>query len=464
MPSNRPFSNETDPLVLSRLEAFQDWKFGLMIHWGIYSQWGCIESWPLVEKEPLIPDEVLRPDDLPAWTERNRDFKRFAADYERLNETFNPRHFDPQAWADIGRQAGMKYVVFTTKHHDGFCMFDTRQTDYRTTTSSCPFHTSSNANIAKAVFDRFREAAFGIGVYYSKSDWHHPGYWDPKRPHPTRNPNYDTAQEPERWASFAKFSHDMIEELMSDYGPADILWLDGGQVRPPDQDINMPAIAAMARSHQPGLIIVDRSEWAPGIQPNEYENYATPECVVPAEPLPCVWETCMTMAKQWSYKPNDEYKSSRELIHMLVDIVAKGGNFLLNVGPDPEGRFPEAAVERLRDVGRWMAVNGEAIYGTRAVAPYKVGHVCLTQKGSTVYLIDLADHSETGPSSRLHVPAIVGGKTVRMLGVATPLDFALDATNGLTLTIHENVRRHPPCEHAWTFAVTDAELSTARQQ
>ena len=233
MQPTSPSDVETDPLVLSKLETFQDWKFGLMIHWGIYSQWGCIESWPLVEHEPLLPDSVLRPDDLPAWIERGKNFPRFAADYVRLNETFNPRHFDPQAWVDISRQAGMKYVVFTPKHHDGFCMFDTKLTDYRITAPSCPYHKSPLADVAKAVFDAFRQADFGVGVYYSKSDWHHPGYWDPDRPHPTRNPNYDTAKESDRWASFVKFSYDMIEELMSRYGPADILWLDGGQVRPP---------------------------------------------------------------------------------------------------------------------------------------------------------------------------------------------------------------------------------------
>ncbi len=126
---------ETDPLVLKKLETFQDWKFGLFMHWGIYSQWGCIESWPLIEE-----DKWARPDDLPAWIERGKDMKRFSADYRKLNQTFNPRHFDPQSWVDAARQAGMKYVVFTTKHHDGFCMFDTRQTDFRVTAPDCPFH------------------------------------------------------------------------------------------------------------------------------------------------------------------------------------------------------------------------------------------------------------------------------------------------------------------------------------
>lgn len=443
---------ETDPAVLKKLDAFQDWKFGFMMHWGPYSQWGCLESWPLVEE-----DKWARADDLPAWVERGKDMKRFAADYVKLNETFNPQHFDPQPWADAAKRAGMKYVVFTTKHHDGFCMFDTKQTDYRTTDASCSFHTNPRADITKAVFDVFRKAGFGIGAYYSKSDWHHPGYWDPNRPHLTRNPNYDTAKEPDRWATFVKFSYNIIEEIVSNYGSIDILWLDGGQVRPPEQDINMPAIATMARKHQPGLIVVDRSVGG------RYENYRTPEQEVPDKALPFIWETCMTMGDSWSYKPNDNYKSPRQLIQLLVDIVAKGGNFLLNIGPDADGRLPAVAVERLDAMGQWMKVNGEAIYGTRAVAPYKVGRTCLTQKGSTLYLIYLADKDETAPPATLNVPAVTGGKSVRMLGVETPVGFSFDATTGLTIKIPEAIRQKLPCQHAWAFAVSEASVSGAEK-
>ena len=150
---------ETDPLVLEKLEQFQDWKFGFFMHWGIYSQWGCIESWPLIEEEGR-----WRPDNLPAWVERGKDFKRFYTDYRKLNTTFSPKHFDPEKWARLAKEAGMKYVVFTTKHHDGFCLFDTKQTDYRTTHPSCPFHTNPRADIVKAVFDVFREEGFHIGA------------------------------------------------------------------------------------------------------------------------------------------------------------------------------------------------------------------------------------------------------------------------------------------------------------
>jgi len=437
---------ETDPEVLARLEKFQDWKFGFFMHWGIYSQWGCIESWPLVEA-----DKWARPDDLKAWTERGKDFERFSRDYRALNKTFNPTHFDPGRWVEAAKDAGMKYVVFTTKHHDGFCMFDTRQTDYRTTHLSCPFHTNPQADAVRAVFDAFRSAGFGIGAYYSKSDWHHPGYWSPEWPHPDRNVNYDTKEHPEKWAGFVRFTHSLVEELMSRYGPVDILWLDGGQVRPPKQDINMPKLAEMARRHQPGLIIVDRTVGG------RYENYRTPEQEVPEEPPPFVWETCMTMGDQWSYKPDDKYKSTRQLIHLLVDIVAKGGNFLLNVGPDPEGRLPEPAVKRMAQIGQWMRVCGDGIYGTRAVAPYKQGQVCFTKKGDTVYLFYLPGTDQNLPPAEFVVPAVKGAGSVRMLGADTAPQWTV-TTAGLTVRVPEPTRRSPPCSHAWAFEVRGAKI------
>jgi len=433
---------EHDPLVLARLEKFQDWKFGLMMHWGIYSQWGCIESWPLVEV-----DRWARPDDLKPWVERNKDFARFFRDYRALNTTFRPRAFDPQRWVAAAKAAGMRYVVFTTKHHDGFCAFDTRQTDYRTTHASCPFHTDPRADVVKAVFDAFRKEGFGIGAYYSKSDWHHPGYWAPEWPHRDRNVNYDIKKYPEKWKSFVDFTHAVVEELMSGYGPVDILWLDGGQVRPPRQDIDMPRLAAMARRHQPGLIVVDRTVGG------RYENYRTPEQQVPEKALPYIWESCLTMGDQWSYKPHDKYKSTRTLVHLLVDIVSKGGNFLLNVGPDADGQFPPPALERLDEIGRWMRVNSAAIYGTRAVAPYKEGRVCWTRKGPTIYLIVLAEKDQAAPPAHVKAPSLRQAKSVRMLGAAEPVAWKVDGA-GLSVDIPESIRRAPPCEHAWTLEVS----------
>lgn len=430
-------TDEYPQWLKDRLSWFQDLKFGMMIHWGIYSQWGCIESWPLVEE-----DAWARPDDLKAWIERGKDLKRFQEDYWNLNKTFNPTNFDPQVWADAAEYAGMKYVAYTTKHHDGFCMWDTKTTDYKITAPDCPFHTNPKADTVKAVFDAFRAKGFPISCYFSKSDWKSPYYWDPARHAYDRNPNYDTHAEPERWEKFAEFVYRQIEELMTGYGPIATLWLDGGQVRPPHQDIHMDRIAEMARSHQPGLIIADRT--VGGL----YENILTPEQEIPDEPLGHTWESCFTLGTSWSFKPNDDYKSARTLIHMLIDIVAKDGNFLLNVGPKPDGTIPDEQLALLRQVGDWMQVNSDAIYATRAIAPYKEGNICFTSKGGDVYAIVMAEGGNDRPNRSVMLRSLTpaAGSSVTMLGAKEPLAWRTTAS-GAEITLPENL----PCEHAWVL-------------
>jgi len=425
-----------------RLEWFQDQKFGLFVHWGAYSQWGCIESWPLIEE-----DKWARPDNLKAWTDRNMDMEWFMRDYWALPKTFNPVKFDPQKWADAAKYAGMKYFVFTTKHHDGFCMFDTHLTDYRITAPDCPFHTNPRADIAKEVFEAFRKEGFGIGVYFSKADWHSPYYWNPDAPAHTRNPNYDTLQNPKRWSKFVEFVHGQIEELMTGYGHVDILWLDAGQVRPPRQDIQMDRLASMARKHQPQLIVVDRTVGG------EHENYRTPEQKVPDEPLPYVWETCMTMSNQWSYKPNDKYKSTHRLIHLLVDIVAKGGNFLLNIGPNPDGELPAVALSRLKELGDWMKINGEAIYGSRPISPYKDGQIAFTRHGETAYAIHLTEKEQDGLPEKISFSGLKPepGSSINMLGVKNALQWQTDDSGKTVIEIPESIMQSPPCDHAFVL-------------
>jgi alpha-L-fucosidase len=419
-----------------RLAWFQNLRFGMIIHWGPYCQWGCIESWPLVEE-----DTWARPDDLACWTERDKDLARFRKDYWALNRTFNPVNFDPSVWAKAAKYAGMKYVAFTTKHHDGFCMFDTQTTDYKITAPDSPFHDDPRANIAKHVFDAFRTEDFAISCYFSKSDWHHPAYWDPALPAPDRNPNYDTLANPEKWAQFQQFVYNQIEELLSEYGHIDVLWLDGGQVRPPKQDIHMDKIAAMGRRHQPGLIVADRTVGG------EFENILTPEQEIPDAPMGHPWESCLTMGDGWAYRPNDNYKSVRTLIHMLVDTVAKDGNFLLNIGPMPDGTVAPEQMERLQAIGDWMAVNSEAIYDTRAIAPYVEGQVRFTSKGDTVYAIVLAEGDAPRPAPTLTLRGLqpAAGSRVTLLGLDQPLTWTRtgDAVE-ITMPAGEL-----PCKEAW---------------
>lgn len=429
-----------------RLEWFQDLKFGLFVHFGIYSQWGCIESWPLVEA-----DQWARPDDLKAWTDRGKDIERFKADYRKLNETFQPVHFDPRDWARDAAHAGMKYFIFTTKHHDGFALFDTRQSDYRVTHPSCPFSGDPRANIAAEAFKAFREFGFAIGAYFSKSDWHSSYYWSPEHPATTRNPNYDTLAEPDKWKKFVGFVHSQVEELMTGYGPIDILWLDGGQVRPPKQDIQMDRLAEMARRHQPRVIFVDRTVGG------RHENYRTPEQKVPDKPLDYTWETCMTMGDQWSYKPSDRYKSTHNLVHLLIDVVAKGGNLLLNVGPQPDGRFPEEARKRLMEIGDWMKVNSQAIYGTRAVQPYRQGRFAFTRKGSEVFVFYLMAEGEDHLPSRLKIPfQPKTGSSVLVLGVPQSLAWVREDT-GFAVELPDEVMKNPPSRHAVVLRISPGQ-------
>jgi alpha-L-fucosidase len=434
---------ETDPLVLKKLEWFQDMKFGLLMHWGTYSQWGIVESWS------ICPEDE-------GWCERRgkyaSNYFEYKFAYENLKSTFNPVRFEPGKWAAAAQEAGMKYVIFTTKHHDGFCMFDTKQTDYKITDKGCPFSSNPRSNVAKEIFNAFREKGFGVGTYFSKPDWHSPDYWWPYFPPLDRHVNYDIKKHPEKWESFKKYTYNQIQELMSDYGNIDILWLDGGWVNPKEkgQDIDMPKIASMARSHQPGLIVVDRAV------PGRYENYRTPEQQIPEKPLDYVWETCMTMATSWSYVPNDTYKPASKIIHMLADIVAKGGNYLLNIGPSPEGEFSPDAYDRLKEIGSWMNVNGSAIYSTRPVAPYKENNICFTREpDGSINAIYLAKENENQPPETISIASFVpkAGSTMKMLGVAVPIKWENDG-NGFILHLPESVRNNPPCNYAWSFNFT----------
>lgn len=448
-----PYVPDPDPAVQKKLEAWQDMKFGFMMHWGTYSQWGIVESWTLCS-EP--------------WISRDgADYADYVRKYEALPRTFNPVQFDPERWADSAKAAGMKYVVFTTKHHDGFCMFDSKYTDYKITGADCAFRDHPKADVAKHIFDSFRSRGFRTGAYFSKPDWHCDDYWAHEWATPDRCNNYDSRQFPERWKKYEDFTYNQIEELMTRYGSMDILWLDGGWVRPDStindevrswgynlpkwgQAIDMGRIAAMARKNQPGILVVDRSVHGP------YENYRTPEQQVPEKPLNYPWETCMTMADGWSYSFKPNYKPSRQLVHTLVDIVAKGGNFLLNVGPSPSGTIDSVAYARMHDIGDWLRVNGDAIYATRPVAPYKEGKVCLTQKkdGSTVYAIYLADETEQEmPAkiwlSQLKLPA---GARIRLLGSDQNLAWEAVGT-GFEVQIPEKLRKNPPCRWAWALEI-----------
>ena len=409
--SEQDWVKPEDPVLLERLEWFQDQKLGFMMHWGPYSQIGMVESWALSDKDADWSRHDVD------WTDDGEEFKR---EYFDLNKTFNPIRFQPDVWADLAAESGFKYLIFTTKHHDGFCMWDTHTTDYRVTGKDCPFHAHKYADITREVFDAFRARGMAISAYFSKADWHTPTYWAPgmeRGREMWRGPSYDPDKYPWLWNNFVKFTHDQIEELMTRYGRIDVLWLDAGWVGSKKQDIRLGEIVSKVREKQPWLLTADRTMGGP------YENFVTPEQTVPSRPLNVPWESCITMGTSFSFRYEDEYKSARELVHLLLEIVAKGGNLALNVGPQPDGRLPVGAIKSMKELGAWMKVNGEGIYGTRVCAPYVKDSVAFTRKGDTVYAFRMYKSAQDQVEEAIHIPYTEAVNRVDLVGGPEGLEF-----------------------------------------
>lgn len=413
----------TDPAVLEKLEWFQDQKLALMIHWGIYCQLGIVASWALSDKDADWSRHQVN------WTD---DGEKFKEQYYALNKSFNPIRFQPEEWAQTAKDCGFKYLILTTKHHDGFCLWDTKYSDYKVTAPDCPYHVSEHADLVKSMFDAFREKGLGIGAYFSKADWHTPYYRTPELPDPNpsdRGPMYSPAAEPERWENFVQYTKNQVLELCEGYGAIDILWFDAGWVCASNgQDIRLGEIVDEARKIQPGILSVDRTVGGP------YENYVTPEMCVPEEPLGVPWESCLTLGADFTYEYADRYKSPRELVNTLVGIVAKGGNLALNVSPQPDGRIPVDAMDSLRGLGEWLKVYGEAIYGTRVCAPYQSGNISFTRKGDAVYAIRLFPVAQEAVDSKLFIPYAGKVSKVTMLDSGEDVSF-VPGEGGITVTV-----------------------------
>jgi len=411
-----------DPRLLKRLEWFQDQKLALMMHWGIYSQLGMVESWALSDGDS---------DWSRGGVDWDVDSATFKQQYHDLYKSFNPIRFQPDKWAKAAKDGGFKYLIFTTKHHDGFCMWDSQFTDYKVTNPGCPFSVNHRADIVAHVFEAFRRQKLGIAAYFSKADWDVPSYWAKgqlKGDFMSRGPSYNPVDNPELWEEFVQFTHNQVMELVTKYGRLDILWFDAGWVCAPRQDIRIDELMETARKVQPWLISADRTCGG------KAENYITPEQSVPASPIRVPWESCISMGNGFAYSYDDNFKSTKRLIRTLIDIVAKGGNLALNVAPQTDGRLPWPALVRMSQMGEWLKKYGDAIYGTRICAPYVTSGWAFTQKEKENKVFAICVQDDIAPG-RLVIP--YGEKAVNsIINMTTGDTVPFDKTdNGLAIDL-----------------------------
>jgi len=367
--ASSPSAEETEPAAESAVERdhrmawWREARFGLFIHWGLYAvpagEWNG---------ETRHAEWILHTAQIPV------------AEYENFASRFNPVRFDAARWVELAKEAGMKYIVITSKHHDGFCLFDSRLTSYDVVDAT-PFR----RDILKELADECHRQGIKICWYYSIMDWHYPDYL-PRRPWEKRSTE---GADFDRYAAYMK---GQVRELLTNYGYIGVMWFDGEweETWTPERGRDL---YSYVRSLRPDIIVNNRvgkgregmsgtydPENAPG-------DFGTPEQEIPATGLGYDWETCMTMNDHWGYNRHDHnWKSVGDLIRKLVDIASKGGNFLLNVGPTAEGIFPRPSVERLQAIGKWMKINGSSIYGTSASLFPALAWGRSTTKGNTLFL------------------------------------------------------------------------------
>jgi len=322
------------------MKWWRDAKFGLFIHWGPVSLTGKEIGWGRGGRRPFANNIHVGPGAVPA------------EEYDNLYKRFNPTKFNAKQWVALAKAAGMKYLVFTTKHHDGFCMFDSKLTDYKITNS--PFKRDIVAELAKAC----HEGGLPLGFYYSQPDWHHPD---------CKTDNH---------ANYIRYFHGHLRELCSNYGKVNIIWFDG--LRGKAEDWDAKNLFKMIRQLQPHVLINNRA----GLP----ADFGTPEQRVGGYQTDHAWESCITIGTQWAYKPDDKIKSLKVCLHTLIKCVGRGGNLLFNVGPMSTGEIEPRQAERLKKMGQWLNRFGESIYGTRAGLFHSDRWGVSTVKGDAIYL------------------------------------------------------------------------------
>ena len=353
------------------LQDWQDMRFGMFIHWGPVSLKGTEIGWSRGRQGPI-------------------------EEYDKLYQQFNPVKFDAEEWARSAKDAGMKYIVLTSKHHDGFCLWDTKETDYNI------MNTPFGRDVIKELAAACKKEGIAFGTYYSTCDWYHPDY-------PLGSPGGKTEKANPDMERYVTFMHNQLSELIQNYGPLVTMWFDGEWESPWTHELG-EELYHFVREQEPGILINNRvdkgrkgMEGTTSDRAAFYGDYDTPEQRVGTYQPEWPWESCITICKQWAWKPEDNMKSLEQCIHTLVNTVGGGGNLLLNVGPMPDGRIEPRQVARLREIGLWLEKNGNSIYGTRA-GPFTPGDWgASTQKGSTIYL-----HVLNWPDGKLSLPGLEG--------------------------------------------------------
>ena len=352
---------------VKRTEWFRHDRFGMFIHWGLYSI-PARNEW--VRSHEENPEEEYMP----------------------LFEEFNPVHYDAKKWAKLAKNAGMKYAVLTTKHHEGFCLFDSAYTDFKAT------NTPAGRDLVREFVDAFRAEGIKIGFYYSLLDWHHPDYPHyGDRQHPMRN-NEAYKNDNRNFDNYVTYMHNQVRELMTNYGKIDLLWFDFSYDDMKGEKWKATELVKMIRSYQPDIVLNNRLG-GDGAERKSFEDepiyagdFKSPEQMIPRAPLvddkgrSIAWESCMTLNDHWGYCSKDKnYKSAKTVIRTLIDCVSKGGNLLLNIGPTAKGDFPRESVEILEEVADWMYYNSESIYGCGASELAKPDWGRYTQNKNMLY-------------------------------------------------------------------------------
>ncbi|MCS7120212.1 MAG: alpha-L-fucosidase [Candidatus Bathyarchaeota archaeon] len=334
-----------------RTEWFNQARFGMFIHWGLYSLLARGEWVRYHERIPF-------------------------SEYRRLASKFNPRRYRPEEWVNLAQEAGMRYMVLTARHHDGFSLFDSKVSDF-----TAP-KTAAKRDLVAEYVEACRKNGMRIGFYYSLLDWRFKAYFE--------GPQKD----PEGWSKFLEYVHTQVKELCTNYGKIDILWYDGAWPWSAE-DWRSAELNEMVRRLQPDILINDRSK-IPG-------DFSTPEQRISPPPEPDrMWETCMTMNDNWGYSAADRnYKSVRRLIMNLVQCAKDGGNYLLNVGPKADGTIPTESITRLKKIGKWMRANGESVYGTERCCQFSNTVGLMTAKGNIAYL-----HVFRWPGSKITISCV----------------------------------------------------------